>query len=233
MSHSSHSALIGDQIVSESETESLKPAMKYHMKYGSTGSDHKSVNKYKYMTHTVQPTDTLQGLALRYEVTVEQIKKANNLWSNDNLWLRSRTHISIPVLLSETTIESPLYSSSTNSSTTTSPHKTQLKNGSHNSVTAHNNSSLESVDIPLDDKESSSSSRVESHDMHSANDSNNSSQRSALRRHHSSASRPHSANASGNQIHDFPQPLVMMTHKRKVKSSLKRLERTQDEIFEL
>jgi len=57
-----------------------------------------------------------------------------------------------------------------------------------------------------------------------------------LRRHHSSTSRPHSANSSAslNDIQtDFAQPLGVMTHGRKVVSSRKRLERAQDEIFEL
>ena len=70
MSHSTHSPLLVDPSVRPSETESLKNSIGFQVKYGSTGSDHKSANKYKYITHTVQPTDTLQGLALRYEVTV-------------------------------------------------------------------------------------------------------------------------------------------------------------------
>ncbi|XP_054161960.1 lysM and putative peptidoglycan-binding domain-containing protein 2-like [Oppia nitens] len=298
-----NSSPIGDQSLTESETESLKHSMRSHMKYGSTGTDYKGVNRYRYITHLIQPTDTLQGLAVKYEVTVEQIKRANNLWSNDNLWLRSRTHISIPVVINtETNIESPLYSSSNTSSLTTSP-----KEIISNSIPmTTNNSSLDSVDIPLDDNESNSSrldanqmsqnsrkndhklkngfktlvsSDGQTHDLdsycnngnadesaadfliridssiaktkdkvkdmqqnrligtHSDDDLfrfNHNTDRSALRRHHSSTSRPHSANSSANSNHsDFPQPLVMMSHKRKVKSSLKRLEQTQDEIFEL
>ena len=80
MSHSSHSPLIVDESLRESETESLKNSMRYHVKYGSTGSDHKSVNKYKYITHSVQPTDTLQGLALRYEVTVCDLTLCLNIF---------------------------------------------------------------------------------------------------------------------------------------------------------
>lgn len=239
---------------------------------------------------------------------MEQIKKANNLWSSDNLSLRSRAVISIPVLMSETTIESPLYSSSSaTSSQTTSPKESELNNGSH-LLNTGNHSSLESVDIhdiPSDETRNGKESSIgfNSNQMHS-NESktkngfkmssvivssdghpnhldsyetnedtdesaadfliridssiakskdkvkvmqqnrlsgthsdddlfrlNHSAQRSGLRRHHSSTSRPHSANSSTQS--DFPQPLVMMTHKRKVKSSLKRLERTQDEIFEL
>jgi len=70
MSHFSHSTLIVDQSLVDSETESLKKSMRYHAKYGSTGHDHKKMQNIKYITHLVQQTDTLQGLALKYEVTV-------------------------------------------------------------------------------------------------------------------------------------------------------------------
>ena len=239
---------------------------------------------------------------------MEQIKRANNLWSSDNLSLRSRTIISIPVLKTETIIESPLYSScSTTSSPTTSPKDSATNNGS-NLLIAVNHSSLESVDISSEDtnravsqssvrldsnqiraklkngfkKESIVSNEIEANHLdscelngsetdesaadfliridssiakskdkvkvmqqnrltgtHSDDDLfrlNHSAQRSGLRRHHSNSSRPHSANSSVSQrqiVTDFPQPLVRMSHKKKVKSSLKRLERTQDEIFEL
>jgi hypothetical protein len=229
---------------------------------------------------------------------MEQIKRANNLWSSDNMALRSRTYLNIPQPMGETIIETPLYSSSNSSSLTTSPKNCEHKNGSHSSITA-NNSSLESDDIPLEDDSNQinrcesklkngfkmASLLVSSHQQsnnldnyetneredesaadfliridssiakskdkvkvmqqnrmsgtHSDDDlfrAHHSSHHSGLRRHHSSTSRPHSATSSSslNDIQtDCSQPIVMMTSGRKVKSSIKRLERAQDEIFEL
>lgn len=244
---------------------------------------------------------------------MEQIKRANNLWSSDNLSLRSRTVISVPVLKTETTIESPLYSSCSTTSTTSSPttspkDSTMPVNNSSNSLSVDNHSSLESIDITSEEtnravsqsslrsdpnqtkaklkngfkKESivvpneNQSNHLDSCELNEETDEsaadfliridssiaktkdkvkvmqqnrltgthsdddlfrlNHLAHRSGLRRHHSNSARPHSANSgpTQRQTHtDFPQPLVMMSHKKKVKSSLKRLEKTQDEIFEL
>ena len=55
------------EIVDDSEKELLTKSMKSQNKYGSTGNH---VTLEKYLTHVVLPTDTLQGLALKYHVTV-------------------------------------------------------------------------------------------------------------------------------------------------------------------
>ncbi|XP_053823104.1 lysM and putative peptidoglycan-binding domain-containing protein 1 [Vidua chalybeata] len=39
--------------------------------------------------HRLQPGDTLPGLALRYGVTMEQIQRANRLYSSDTIFLRA------------------------------------------------------------------------------------------------------------------------------------------------
>jgi len=73
MSRFDDSTAFVDQSLTDSETQSLKNSMKYHVKYGSygsTGDSHKKMQNYKYITHLVQPTDTLQGLALRYQCSV-------------------------------------------------------------------------------------------------------------------------------------------------------------------
>ncbi|XP_051631486.1 lysM and putative peptidoglycan-binding domain-containing protein 1 isoform X2 [Manacus candei] len=38
--------------------------------------------------HRLQPGDTLQGLALRYGVTMEQIQRANRLYTSDTIFLK-------------------------------------------------------------------------------------------------------------------------------------------------
>ncbi|XP_023021932.1 lysM peptidoglycan-binding domain-containing protein red [Leptinotarsa decemlineata] len=55
-------------------------------KYGST-SRHISRNEY-FRKHYVENTDTLQGIALKYNVTIEQIRRSNKLWASDSLFLR-------------------------------------------------------------------------------------------------------------------------------------------------
>ncbi|XP_006001976.1 lysM and putative peptidoglycan-binding domain-containing protein 2 [Latimeria chalumnae] len=50
----------------------------------------------KYLEHRVDAGDTLQGIALRYGVTMEQIKRANKLFTSDCIFLRKT--LSIPVI---------------------------------------------------------------------------------------------------------------------------------------
>ncbi|WKX90725.1 hypothetical protein Q1695_009514 [Nippostrongylus brasiliensis] len=49
----------------------------------------------KYIDYTVQPDDTLQGIALKNDCSVSSIVRANKLWSTDALHLK--TSIRIPV----------------------------------------------------------------------------------------------------------------------------------------
>lgn len=42
----------------------------------------------KVFTHNVEPTDTLQGIAVKYSVSVERLKKINKLWSNDSFHVK-------------------------------------------------------------------------------------------------------------------------------------------------
>ncbi|XP_041356213.1 lysM and putative peptidoglycan-binding domain-containing protein 1-like isoform X2 [Gigantopelta aegis] len=49
----------------------------------------------KFIKHMVSSTDTLMGIALKYNVTVEEIKRVNKLWTNDSLFLRE--HLLVPL----------------------------------------------------------------------------------------------------------------------------------------
>ncbi|XP_040189113.1 lysM and putative peptidoglycan-binding domain-containing protein 1 [Rana temporaria] len=64
--------------------------------YGSLVQTQYSPARVQKVEHLVEPGDTLQGLALRYGVTMEQIKRANRLYTNDSIFLKK--HLSIPVL---------------------------------------------------------------------------------------------------------------------------------------
>jgi len=61
------------------------------------GSDSKSAsyNSFKSASpimscieHTLSSSDTLQGLAIKYSVKVADIRKANNMWAQDNIHLK-------------------------------------------------------------------------------------------------------------------------------------------------
>ncbi|XP_014467422.1 PREDICTED: lysM and putative peptidoglycan-binding domain-containing protein 2 isoform X2 [Dinoponera quadriceps] len=62
-------------------------------KYGSTAKH--MTRTESLVKHIVSSTDTLQGIALKYGVTTEQIRRVNRLWASDSLFLRE--HLLIPV----------------------------------------------------------------------------------------------------------------------------------------
>lgn len=81
---------------SESESElSQSLARTKTRSYGSTASVFASLGE-KYIEHRVTDSDTLQGIALKYGVTMEQIKRVNKLFSNDCIFLRNSLNIPVP-----------------------------------------------------------------------------------------------------------------------------------------
>ncbi|XP_071451110.1 lysM and putative peptidoglycan-binding domain-containing protein 1 [Hetaerina americana] len=63
-------------------------------KYGSTCNHMKP--QERLIKHTVSKSDTLQGIALKYGVTMEQIRRINRLWASDSLFLRESLLIPTP-----------------------------------------------------------------------------------------------------------------------------------------
>ncbi|KAK5935545.1 hypothetical protein CgunFtcFv8_020898 [Champsocephalus gunnari] len=81
---------------SESESELSQSLARTKIRsYGSTASVTASLGE-KYIEHRVTDSDTLQGIALKYGVTMEQIKRVNKLFSNDCIFLKN--NLNIPVL---------------------------------------------------------------------------------------------------------------------------------------
>nr|XP_019948346.1 PREDICTED: lysM and putative peptidoglycan-binding domain-containing protein 1 [Paralichthys olivaceus] len=64
--------------------------------YGSLVRAPLSPVPQRRIEHELQPGETLPGLALRYGVSMEQIKRANRLYTNDSIFLKKS--LSIPVL---------------------------------------------------------------------------------------------------------------------------------------
>ncbi|XP_037309560.2 lysM and putative peptidoglycan-binding domain-containing protein 1 [Pungitius pungitius] len=63
--------------------------------YGSLVRSPLSPVRQGRIEHTLQPEDTLQGLSLRYGVSMEQINRANRLYTNESIFLKKS--LSIPV----------------------------------------------------------------------------------------------------------------------------------------
>ncbi|CAJ1063042.1 lysM and putative peptidoglycan-binding domain-containing protein 1 [Xyrichtys novacula] len=64
--------------------------------YGSLVRSPLSPVRERRIDHKIQPGETLQGLALKYGVSMEQIKRANRLYTNDSIFLKKS--LSIPVM---------------------------------------------------------------------------------------------------------------------------------------
>ncbi|KAK2721063.1 lysM and putative peptidoglycan-binding domain-containing protein 2-like isoform X2 [Artemia franciscana] len=76
--------------------------------YGTTGDLSCSSNQFprlynrdyehvEFIDHIVTERDTLQGLSLKYDCTMEDIKRYNQLWSNDSSCVRQKTILRIPI----------------------------------------------------------------------------------------------------------------------------------------
>ncbi|XP_056622948.1 lysM and putative peptidoglycan-binding domain-containing protein 2 [Triplophysa dalaica] len=80
---------------SESDSElSQSLARTKTRSYGSTASVTAPLGE-TYIEHRVSDGDTLQGIALKYGVTMEQIKRVNKLFSNDCIFLRNTLNIPV------------------------------------------------------------------------------------------------------------------------------------------
>uniref|UniRef100_A0A8D2CKL1 LysM and putative peptidoglycan-binding domain-containing protein 1 n=1 Tax=Sciurus vulgaris TaxID=55149 RepID=A0A8D2CKL1_SCIVU len=63
--------------------------------YGSLVQSACSPVRERRLEHQLKPGDTLAGLALKYGVTMEQIKRANRLYTNDSIFLKKTLYIPI------------------------------------------------------------------------------------------------------------------------------------------
>ncbi|XP_054725588.1 uncharacterized protein DDB_G0281497 isoform X1 [Anastrepha obliqua] len=70
------------------EKQSIRESARSLKKYGSTCCNHNLRNNEILIRHDVEKTDTLQGIALKYGCSTEQIRRANRLFASDSLFLR-------------------------------------------------------------------------------------------------------------------------------------------------
>ncbi|XP_029806454.1 lysM and putative peptidoglycan-binding domain-containing protein 2 isoform X1 [Suricata suricatta] len=84
---------------SEEAELSLSLARTKTRSYGSTASVRAPLGAgviERHVEHRVRAGDTLQGIALKYGVSMEQIKRANKLFTNDCIFLKKT--LNIPVI---------------------------------------------------------------------------------------------------------------------------------------
>ncbi|XP_076246737.1 lysM peptidoglycan-binding domain-containing protein red [Calliopsis andreniformis] len=207
-------------------------------KYGSTA---KHITRTENLVkHTVSATDTLQGIALKYGVTTEQIRRVNRLWASDSLFLRE--HLLIPI-----SSESPLTLSV--DSTNETDHSTVQSVSSPSSIASSidDDSSVNDFLAKMDSSIANAKrevKRTQGNSEFCTEDNSMYVQRhrasSKLRNSFPMTSSAHTISStseplrpsSSSDMHNFPTAVVM-TQGRKVKTSLQRLQQQQDEIFQL
>ncbi|XP_075222366.1 lysM peptidoglycan-binding domain-containing protein red [Lycorma delicatula] len=225
------------------EKKSIRDSARTLKKYGST-SNHLKRQEH-FVKHIVTETDTLQGIALKYGVTTEQIRRANRLWANDSLFLRETLLIPVPsdslsspseVLLFEPQSQSQPISPSTpenngvenNYSDFLLKIDSAIANTKSQVMLAQGNSEFRDED-PLFVRRKAPMSRLKQQQQQQHYP--NCQQQTSYQQYQQPMSGYHSNNTSTSSIcSDVP---VVMTQGRKVRSSLQRLERQQDEMFEL
>ncbi|XP_035204828.1 lysM and putative peptidoglycan-binding domain-containing protein 2-like [Stegodyphus dumicola] len=209
----------------------------------------------RYIKHIVQPGDTLQGLALRYGVTMEQIKRENKMWTTDSLFLRSTLNIPVDS-------EAEVFTVSSISSASQSPQLSPVKHTENGDsltncqtigISNQLNTTISDNGIASLEREESAADfliRIDSHiaqtkdkvlklqnkvvysedDLHNSRDGFSSRLSYQYKRNSLTGS---SSLSNLNVDPSLTPQAVVMTKGRKVRSSLKKLEKQQDEIFEL
>lgn len=78
------------------ELEDLNKKRKLRQRFLSEGEGEDEESQESFVVHQVESHHTLRGIALQYKTTVDQIKRLNNLWIDNDL--HSRKTIRIPVV---------------------------------------------------------------------------------------------------------------------------------------
>ncbi|XP_076752420.1 lysM peptidoglycan-binding domain-containing protein red [Xylocopa sonorina] len=203
-------------------------------KYGSTAKH--IIRNENLLKYTVSTTDTLQGIALKYGVTTEQIRRVNRLWASDSLFLREYLLIPVntenPLSLdnAEETEHNIVQSVSSPSSIASSIDD----DSSVNDFLAKMDSSIANAKKEVKRTQGNSEFCTEDNDIF-VQPRRTTKLRNSLPVTSNTHTIPPSESlrpSSSSDLHNFPTAVVM-TQGRKVKTSLQRLQQQQDEIFQL
>lgn len=206
------------------ERIAIRDSAKSLKKYGSTSS-YNSKRHDRFLKHQVSQTDTLQGLALKYGVTTEEIRRANRLWANDSIFLREFLLIPSSSGTESAGAVSPSNDHSDGASTAEVP-----KNGEIDQEDSYSDF-LVKIDCAIATTKSQvitaqgNSEFIDDDSMFWRRRTPS----SRLRRESDSSSCEGGSTGGGCRSSE----VVVMTQGRKVRDSLQRLEKERDEIFEL
>ncbi|CAG7819896.1 unnamed protein product [Allacma fusca] len=90
---------VGDmEFNGEDERIAFGTVAKGQKKYGSTSRFKR--NDQNTVVYNVQKGDTMQGIAVKFGITTEQIRRTNQMWTSDSLFLRDK--LLIPVSQDQT-----------------------------------------------------------------------------------------------------------------------------------
>ncbi|XP_048505012.1 lysM and putative peptidoglycan-binding domain-containing protein 2 isoform X2 [Athalia rosae] len=223
------------------ERMSIRDSSKALKKYGSTAK-HMTRNE-NLIKHVVSASDTLQGIALKYGVTTEQIRRVNRLWATDSLFLRE--YLLVPVSGDSC---SPMVNDATPSSGADSSHSIEsVTSPSSIASSIDEEGSIDDFLAKMDSSIASMKKEVKraqgnSEFCHEGDDTITQRRRAVarMRNSHPVSSTTNSTTASSEllrpslsgDVHNLPSAVVM-TQGRKVKTSLQRLQQQQDEMFQL
>lgn len=231
------------------ETASIREVAKFHRKYGST-SNHMKRNEV-LIKHTVSPEETLQGIALRYGVTMEQIKRVNKIWTNDSLFSHKTLDIPVPrTHLDELRLDdnassvqeivcgdimSNVTAADLDKQSISESHRNSaivlpslVKTEMDGSECDKSDQSIADILVRIDSSIAQTRNQVEKREKKPEYYSDD--MYSPRRRSYQARMRQTLAQEMNPQV---KIPPVVMTQGRKVQSSLQRLQREQDEMFEL
>ncbi|XP_026760666.1 lysM and putative peptidoglycan-binding domain-containing protein 2 [Galleria mellonella] len=213
------------------ERVSIRESARPLKKYGST-CNHMKRND-EYIKHMLSKSDTLQGIALKYGVTMEKIRRANRLFATDSLFLRE--YLLIPV-----TMDSPFYE---NGERVTEPpppsHRASIGGMPTRDFSPGSPDEKKSFDDFLNRLDSSLADIKKHVEKTKENSEFVKDLDSEFVRHRPTARLRQSASLGASTSYNevipppLPPPSSVLTQGRRVDTSLKRLERAHDDLFQL
>ncbi|XP_049878001.1 lysM and putative peptidoglycan-binding domain-containing protein 2 [Pectinophora gossypiella] len=213
------------------ERVSIRESARPLKKYGST-CNHMKRNE-EYIKHVISKGDTLQGLALKYGVTMEKIRRANRLFASDSLFLRE--YLLIPV-----TKDSPFYENGERVTEPPAPsHRASISGMPTRDFSPGSPDEKKSFDEFLSRLDSSLADIKKHVEKTKENSEFVKDLEDGFVRHRPTArlrqSQSLGASTSYNEVipPPLPPPPSTLTQGRRVDSSLRRLERVHDDIFQL
>ncbi|CAH1790098.1 unnamed protein product [Owenia fusiformis] len=232
----------------KNEKSSLGQFVQKQTKYGTS---RKAVHTPEiHIKHKVEKGETLQGIALKHGVTMEQIKRANKIWTNDSLFLRE--DLLIPVCKPSTSDSNTLNGETAISTTATATTVTRthsvdsgiaarLKTQTPESAITKGSMDVSAKDfLSKFDKNiatlKSSVSKMEemsSIPEDSQNPLNYHSSKVKKAKHYSSRPKTFDVESS-DSISSSPELVIKAKARNKqIRSSLEKLEQAEENIFEL